>query len=104
MASVRLLGCQFNIRFLDSEIMCKCIETIEREQLKSKSIRTGKKVVMFEFTEDAVGNFMNFKTGKDRGAKTKSTVRYQLEGQKKINRSYMHHHFCPFCGKAYAYK
>lgn len=81
--------------------MCKCIDTIEKEQLNSVSRSTGKKVATFEFTEDAVGNFFNMKTGKDKGAKTKSTVRYTLEGQKKVYRTYMQHNYCPFCGKEY---
>lgn len=81
--------------------MCKCIENIEREQLKSQSIRSKRKVTSFEFTEDAVGNFVNMKTGKHLGPKTKSTVRYTLDGLKKVHRSYMQHNFCPFCGKAY---
>lgn len=81
--------------------MCKCIENIEREQLNSTSRSTGKKVESFEFTEDAVGNFFNMKTCKDKGPKTKSTVRYTLEGGKKVYRSYMQHNYCPFCGKKY---
>lgn len=81
--------------------MCKCIITIEKEQLKSTSISTGKKVTSFEFTEDSVGNFFNFAKNKDIGPKTKSTVRYTLEGQKKIHRTFMNHNYCPFCGKKY---
>lgn len=81
--------------------MCKCILRIEKEQLNSVSKSTGKKVSSFEFTEDAVGNFYNFTKGKDVGPKTKSTVRYTLEGQKKIYRTFMMHNYCPFCGKKY---
>ncbi len=81
--------------------MCKCITNIEKQQLNSKSRTTGKQVDMFEFTEDAVGNFFNMKTGKDKGPKTKSTCRYRLEGEKKVNRTFMSHNFCPFCGKKY---
>jgi hypothetical protein len=81
--------------------MCKCIVNIEKEQLKSVSKSTGKKVVEFEFTEDAVGNFYNIKTGKESGPKTKSTVRFKLEGLKKTFRTYMKHNYCPFCGKPY---
>lgn len=80
--------------------MCKCISNIIKKQLKGKS-RTGKQVVMFEFTEAAAGEFFSFKTGRSKGYKTKSDVKYRLEGQKKINTTYMIHNFCPFCGVAY---
>lgn len=81
--------------------MCNCINDIEKKQLGSVSQATGKKVTSFEFTEDAVGNFFNMKSGKDVGPKTKSTVRYTLEGQKKTNRTFMRHNYCPFCGEKY---
>jgi hypothetical protein len=88
--------------FYEKEMkMCKCIVNIEKLELKSTSTANGKKVTSFEFTEDAVGQFFNFKTGKDIGPRTKSTVRYTLEGQKKIIKSYMRHTFCPFCGVRY---
>lgn len=80
---------------------CNCIVNIEKQQLSSVSRSTGKKVSSFEFTEDSVGNFFNMKTGKELGPKTKSTVRYTLEGRKKIYHSYMQHNYCPFCGKKY---
>ena len=82
---------------------CKCISNIVKAQLKGKS-RTGKKVIMFEFTDDAIGDFMSFATGKSTGTKTKSTIRYQLEGEKKVKSTYMHHQFCPFCGSEYKKK
>lgn len=81
--------------------MCTCIDKIEKEQLSSVSRSTGKRVTSFEFTEDALGHFMNMKNHKDLGIKTKSTCRYTLEGQKKVYRSFMHHNYCPFCGKKY---
>lgn len=80
--------------------MCDCIENISNQQLENQSKSTGKKVSSFEFTEDAIGLFLKIKTGKE-SLKTKSTIRYTLEGQRKVYRSYMHHNFCPFCGKKY---
>lgn len=82
--------------------MCKCIDNIIKSQLNNgKSKSNGKKVVVFEFTRDAAGEFFNFKTGKYKGYKTKSNCRYRLDGEKKIHSSFMQHNFCPFCGKAY---
>jgi hypothetical protein len=61
---------------------------------------TGKKVSSWEFSDDAVGNMFNMKTGKER-LKTKSTCSYTLDGEKKVRKSFIHHLFCPFCGKKY---
>lgn len=80
--------------------MCNCIEDIQDKQLESKSISTGNNVKSFWFTDDSVGVFLNIRTGKE-GMKTKSTIKYTLEGQNKVHTSFMRHKFCPFCGKKY---
>lgn len=78
---------------------CKCIDKIVNAQMKGKT-RTGKKITMFWFDESAIGTIYNFRTGKY-AVKTKSIVRYNVEGRQKTYKSYMIHNFCPFCGNEF---